>query len=46
MAGNPKAYITLRDPNRNYGADNDTGARTMFSRVAVDTWVRHMGAYE
>ena len=36
MAGNPKAYITLRDPESNYGEHYNDGARTKFSRVAVD----------
>ena len=44
MAGIPKAYITLRDPQNNYGEDFHTGARTSFSRVAVDPQVRHKQA--
>ena len=46
MAGTPKAYITLRYPNRNYGLYYNLGARTTFIRVAVDTRVRHLKASE
>ena len=41
MAGSPKAYITLKDPESNYGEDYNAGARTKFSRVAVDPQVGH-----
>ena len=39
MAGIPTAYITLGDPESNYGENYDDGARTKFSRVAVDPQV-------
>ena len=39
MAGSPKDYITLRDSEKNYGEDYNSGARTKFSRVAVDPQV-------
>ena len=41
MSGTPKAYITLKDPNKNYGSNYSSGARTKFSRVTLDTRVRN-----
>ena len=39
MARIPKNYITLRDPESNYGEDYNRRARTKFNRVAVDPQV-------
>ena len=39
MTGIPQAYITLRDPESNYGEDLKYSAHTKFSRVAVDPQV-------
>ena len=46
MTGVPKAYLTLRDPESNYGENYDDGARTKFSRVALDPQVGTMEAAE
>ena len=44
MAGNPISFITLRDPESNYGEHYNYGARTKFSRVAVDPQVGRQNA--
>ena len=46
LAGNPKTYISLRDPENNYGENYNTGARTKFSRVAVDLQVNLQKIYQ
>ena len=36
MGGTPTGFISLVDPESNYGEDYNIGARTKFSRVAVN----------